>query len=282
MRTRTAQSKTHRANLPNRKVLSAWMITLAATAASTYALDALATAAGMLLVASGLLSGLDHPLVLGFLAATYVLWAVALRTNLGANWSLLRLTGTSTNALSKAAFELTKRRRARTQRIAAAVGYVATELVKEAPYYAGAFGAATLADSVSSNDALLFLAGTNLGAAAYEYGLARLTHRFLRHRRNAPVGTDRVQQRDHHRRVTSRPTAPVPPAGATERVEVHRADGIDDEPRDAGLRHPRPHSRRHRKRQLAGAGHHARAKACGWLRGAVSTPEADRGRRGYR
>jgi hypothetical protein len=58
--------------------------------------------------------------------------------NLSANWSLLRLTGTSTNALSKAAFELTRRRDVRTQRIAAAAGYVAVEIAKEAPYYAGA------------------------------------------------------------------------------------------------------------------------------------------------
>ena len=40
---------------------------------------------------------------------------------------------------------------ARTQRLAAAAGYVATEIAKEAPYYAGAFGAAALTDSVSSN-----------------------------------------------------------------------------------------------------------------------------------
>jgi hypothetical protein len=181
---RTDRSTVHR----RRRVLSAWLITLAATAASTSALDAVATAAGVLLVASGLLSGLDHALALGFLAATYVLWGVALRANLGANWSLLRLTGTSTNVLSKAAFELTRRRGARTQRFAAAAGYVATEIAKEAPYYAVAFGAAALTNSVSSNDALIFLAGANLGAAAYEYVLARLTRRLLRRGRVARRG----------------------------------------------------------------------------------------------
>jgi hypothetical protein len=36
-----------------------------------------------------------------------------------------------------------------------------------------------LTDTVSSNDALVFLAGANLGAAAYEYGLAHLTRAFL-------------------------------------------------------------------------------------------------------
>ncbi|HEX5900250.1 MAG TPA: hypothetical protein VFY32_12680, partial [Solirubrobacteraceae bacterium] len=152
----------------------------------------MATAAGVLLVASRLLSGLDHLVVLVLLAASYVLWGISLRANLRANWSLLDRTQTSTNALSKAAFELTRRRAARTQRIAAAAGYVATEVAKEAPYYAGAFGAAALTDSVSSTDALVFLAGANLGAAAYEYGLARLTRGLLGRQRYASFDTEWV------------------------------------------------------------------------------------------
>jgi hypothetical protein len=156
-----------------------WGVTLTATAASTYALDAVATAAGVALVASGALRGLGHVLVLVVLAASYVAWGAGLRVNLAANWALLERTGTSTNALSKAAYDLARRAQPRTRRLAAAAGYVATELIKEAPYYAGAFGAAVVSDSVSSNDALLFLAGANLGAAAYEYGLARLTRAFL-------------------------------------------------------------------------------------------------------
>jgi NNMT/PNMT/TEMT family len=183
---------TRSCNPPHARAASAWSITLVATAASTYALDAVATAAGALLVASELLSGLDHTLALAFLAATYVLWGVSLRANLHANWLLLRRTGTSTNMLSKAAFELTRRRPPRTQRIAAGAGYVATELAKEAPYYAGAFGAAALTDAISSTDALLFLAGANLGAAAYEYGLAGLTRALLRRPRCASFDNDWV------------------------------------------------------------------------------------------
>jgi hypothetical protein len=106
-----------------------------------------------------------------------VVWGAGLRVNLRANWALLEQTGTSTNALSKAGYDLLKRPRAR--RVAAAAGYVGTELAKEVPYYVGAFGAAVLTDSVSSDDALIFLAGANLGAAAYEYGLARLTRAYL-------------------------------------------------------------------------------------------------------
>ena len=54
-----------------------------------------------------------------------------------------------------------------------------TELAKEAPYYTGAFGAVLVTDSVSANDALVFLGGANLGAGAYEYGLARATNALL-------------------------------------------------------------------------------------------------------
>jgi hypothetical protein len=163
-----------------------WIITLAATAVSTYTLDAVATTAGVILAASHLLHGLDHALVLLFLAGTYVAWWAGLRVNLKVNWALLEETGTSTNVLSKAAYDLVKlkTRSVRARRIAAAIGYVGTELAKETPYYAGAFGAALLSDSVSSNDALIFLGGANLGAAAYEYGLARGIRAFL-HRRDA-------------------------------------------------------------------------------------------------
>jgi hypothetical protein len=162
--------------------LRRWLATLGATAVSTYALDAVATAAGVALAASGLLRGAPQLVLLGFLALTYVAWGAGLGRNLSANWALLQRTGTSTNALSKAAHDLAALRgwRPRAQRVAGAAGYVATEVAKEAPYYAGAFGAAVVSDSIASGDAIVFLSGANLGAAAYEYGLAGLTRAFLR------------------------------------------------------------------------------------------------------
>jgi hypothetical protein len=50
------------------------------------------------------------------------------------------------------------------------------------PYYGGAFGTALLSETLTSTDAIVFIAGTNLGAALYEYGLARLTRTGLRRR----------------------------------------------------------------------------------------------------
>jgi hypothetical protein len=159
----------------------AWIVTFAATVASAYALDAVATTAGVLLAASALLGGAHHATVLVFLAATYVIWGAGMRVNLAANWLLLEETGTSTNLLSKAAHDIVRARSAseRVTRAASSIGYVGTELAKEVPYYVGAFGAAVVTDSVSSNDAIVFLGGANLGAAAYEYGLAGLTRAFL-------------------------------------------------------------------------------------------------------
>src|SRR3954451_3427333 len=157
-----------------------WMITLLATVVSTYALDAFATAVGGALAASGLLGGVAGAQLLMFLAITYFLWAAGLRANLAANWLLLTRTGVSTNALSKAAHDIARGRDAgpRTLRLAASGGYVLTEVAKEIPYYAGAFGASLLT-KVTAADALVFLAGTNVGAAIYEYGAARATRLYL-------------------------------------------------------------------------------------------------------
>jgi hypothetical protein len=170
------------ARAARRRLVTPWAVTLTATAASTFTLEAAATAAGVLLVATGALGGLQHWQSLVFLAASYAAWGAGLRANLRANWTLLEQTATSTNALSKAAHDLTRLRTAsaRARRLASSAGYLATELAKEVPYYVGAFGAAVLSDSVSSNDAIVFLAGSNLGAAGYEYALARLTRTFLR------------------------------------------------------------------------------------------------------
>ncbi|MFF5287911.1 guanitoxin biosynthesis pre-guanitoxin forming N-methyltransferase GntF [Paractinoplanes globisporus] len=170
-----------------------WTVSLAATVASSYALDACAAAAGVALVASGLLAGLGHAWLLLVLAASYAAWAVGLRANLRANWTLLVTTGTSTNVLSKAAYDLARRTSGKTgvSRLAAAIGYVGTQVVAEGIYYAGAFGTAAFSDSVTSTDALGFLAGANFAAALYEYGLARITTGLLRRfRRYASFDTD--------------------------------------------------------------------------------------------
>lgn len=164
-----------------------WMISAGATVASTYALDVIATTAGLLLVWSALFQEVDRDGALAFLAVSYVAWGAGLRINLAENWALLAATGTSTNVLSKAGFDLVRSRThsQRAQRIAAAIGYVGTEFAKEAPYYIGAVGAAVFSDRVAANQVIVFLGGANLGAALYEYGLARLVRAFLARSRGA-------------------------------------------------------------------------------------------------
>src|SRR3954453_2756082 len=173
-----------------------WAVSLAATAASTYALDSCSAAAGIALVASGLLGAFDHPWLVTFLVLSYGAWGLGLRVNVRANGMLLAATGISTNVLSKAAYDVTRRRTSnpRAPRLAAAVGYIGTEVALEVPYYAAAFGAAALTDSITSAEAVVFLGGANLGAALYVYGLGRLTSVFLqrRHRRYASFDIDWV------------------------------------------------------------------------------------------
>ena len=168
---------------------TAWSATVLATGLSAYVLDATATVAGLALVASGLLAGVPHGWLVTALAASYVGWAFGLRSNVRANLALLAGTGASTNVLSKAAYDLTRRWTGsiRAQRWAAACGYIGTEIAKEVPYYAGAFGVAVLSDPVTSGQALIFLTGTNVGAMLYEYAVAWLTRAFLGRRARSPV-----------------------------------------------------------------------------------------------
>ncbi|MEU8240976.1 guanitoxin biosynthesis pre-guanitoxin forming N-methyltransferase GntF [Actinoplanes missouriensis] len=182
---RSPASPVSTAGNPTMSPLAAWTTSIAATAASTYALDACAAAAGAGLVASGLLADLGHRSVLVFLLASYTAWAFGLRAGLRANGSLLAATGTSTNVLSKLAYDVTGRR------WAAAVAYTGTEIAKELPYYTAAFGAAAATDAITTDEALVFLAGANLGAAFYEAALARLT-RTVVGRRHASFDTDWV------------------------------------------------------------------------------------------
>lgn len=165
-----------------------WTATGVATIASTYLLDLLSAGAGALLVASGLLHGVGICAALAFFAASYIVWGGALWPSLAANWALLQNTGGSTCLPSKIAHDLALRRRTgeRTRRIATAAGYVGAEILKEAPYYLGVAGVTLIADGMGADDALVFLGGANLGAAAYEYGLAKVTRRLLA---RTPVAT---------------------------------------------------------------------------------------------
>jgi hypothetical protein len=159
-----------------------WIATVAASFVTFYALDFVATAAGLLLAASGLLAGIRHWQAVALWVATTLVWGAGLWSMLLANWELLQRTGASTNILSKAAYDLVARltpsRRWRC--VAANMGYIGTELAKEAPYYFGAAGVALFSDSVTAIDALVFLVGANLGASIYGFALAHGVRLFAR------------------------------------------------------------------------------------------------------
>ena len=65
--------------------LTSWTITAGATLASTYALDAVATAAGVALAATGLPQRGRHAAVLALRVASYIAWGAGLRVTLAAN-----------------------------------------------------------------------------------------------------------------------------------------------------------------------------------------------------
>lgn len=158
-----------------------WSATIIANAVSIYALDSVSTVAGVLLAASGLLSGVGFHVAAILLGASYVFWAGGLSTSLDANWRLLEATGTSTSILSKLAYDLAGARTKRVgiHRFLSGAGYVVFEFAKETPYYLGAFGLAFASDAISGEEALVFLAGANIGAAIYECGLGWSTRILL-------------------------------------------------------------------------------------------------------
>ena len=114
-----------------------WIATAAASFITAYALDLFATSLGLLVVASGLLSGIGYVEALLLLLASYVFWGSGLWAVIKANWALLQRTGACTNILAKAGHDLAVRLgwSLRWRKIAAYVGNTATELAKEAPYY---------------------------------------------------------------------------------------------------------------------------------------------------
>jgi selenocysteine lyase/cysteine desulfurase len=173
-----------------REVLN-WLATLAATLEATCALDGTATVTGLGLAAvAGPLRDLPTLALVVLLVVSYLAWGLGMKANLRANRALLTTTGTSTSGLSKAAFDVVRHRTSgdRAAHVAAAVGYVAWNVAFDIPYYTGAFGAAALSETITSQAALVFLMGANLGAAVYEYGIAGLTRAFLERRasRRAP------------------------------------------------------------------------------------------------
>jgi hypothetical protein len=171
-----------------------WVATIAASFVTFYGLDLIATGAGLLLVAMGLLAGISHWEALALWAVTNVVWFAGLWSMLLANWELLQRTGASTNILSKAAYDLVGRLTAsrRWRRVAANVGYISTELAKEAPYYFGAAGAALFSDSITAVDALVFIVGANVGASIYGFTLAHGMRLFARRveKEAAEAGSD--------------------------------------------------------------------------------------------
>lgn len=164
-----------------------WAATIAATVVSIGVLDAVVAAVGGLFVLWGVLGDVGPVTLAVVLLASYLLWGLGLGANLRANAELLWSTGTSTDACSKAAFELARRRGggARRCRWAGHVGYLATEVSREVPFFLAAFGAAGMSDRVDQRHATTFLVGSNVGAAACELALALASRAYLARRFSA-------------------------------------------------------------------------------------------------
>ncbi len=165
-----------------------WAITLPANVASFVILDVFATVVGIAVVQFHPFADVNTSLAVALLVGSYAFWLLGLNNAIQQNERLLKRTGVSTSALSKFAYDTSSKmsNNKRIQKYATATGYVAWELLKEIPYYVAAFApivASTLPFIPKLNytlhDALAFLAGANIAAGLYEYGLALITKQGL-------------------------------------------------------------------------------------------------------
>ena len=141
-----------------------------------YALDAVASPAGARSPARPP-AGRAALALLGVLAPSYVLWgAGAAGVNLRANWAFFRSPAPAPTRCRRS--RTTSRRSAPRKRgrdgSRARRGTWAPRSPRRCRTRRRVRRGARC-DTVSSGDAIVFLAGANLGAAAYEYGLGRLT-----------------------------------------------------------------------------------------------------------
>ena len=166
--------------------LEKWGITVGAFVASTSVIDYMAFMTGTAAVIVD--KAAEHPIdnvntagMLALLAGTYLTWGAGMRKNIKQNWELLEHEGWSTNAPSKAMHDLAESKgySEKWQKRLTGAGYVATEAVKELPWWVGA-GLAEYTDLLSFKESLLFIAGANIGATLYEYGAAYGTEAYLR------------------------------------------------------------------------------------------------------
>lgn len=166
-------------------------------------------AGGAAAVALNPLSQVDTKTAAGFLAISYGFWGAGLYKSCKANLRQLESTGTSTSILSKSLYDMSKQLtpNAFLQAAASYFGFTLIQALEEIPFYAASFPGpvgesisqiphvpelpfvpsapdviSRFSDANSRNNEFAFLAGANMGAAAWAYTLGTTINRKLRNK----------------------------------------------------------------------------------------------------
>lgn len=171
-------------------------ITTGASAASGFLLEAICVPSGAAFAAVNPLKDLSSETAISFLASSYIAWGAGIYANFKQTWRALEKEGVGTSAWAKVGYDLSGviinrsllNRFSRTSRViqtgSTLTGFVALEVIKEAPYYAMAFGGKIALDNFapatySPNMEIAFLMGANLAAAVFNGAQALVVNRVL-------------------------------------------------------------------------------------------------------
>lgn len=167
--------------------LARYGVTGAVSFVSSSALEGFALTGATLAAGINPLAGQPIEGALLALGVSYIPLITGTLKNAEEAWKSLEDTGTSVSFLAKVGYDLSKRLTTseRIQKVATYLGFTAIELLKEIPWYIGAFGGGRLVSEVSPehytpNAEYTFLAGANIFGAAYQYAQAGAVEGILR------------------------------------------------------------------------------------------------------
>lgn len=171
--------------------LTRYAITGGLTMATSFGLEAVAIGGAIITAGINPFANLDVKYAIGAVAVFYIPYLTSLVKNADQSWQSLKETGVSVNIFAKAGYDLSKNITGsqKLQKFSTYSGFLGSELMKEIPWYVGAFAGKEIMfgwvpEFHTPNMEYAFLAGANLFAAGYLYAQAGGVEVALRGWRN--------------------------------------------------------------------------------------------------
>ena len=171
--------------------LTRYGITGGLTVLSSIGLEAVAISGATIAAGINPFANLDVKYAIGALAVSYIPYLTSLFKNADQSWQSLKETGVSVNIFAKAGYDLSKNITGsqKLQKFSTYSGFLGSELMKEIPWYVGAFAgkeimSGWIPELYTPNIEYAFLTGANIFTAGYLYAQAGGVELALRGWRN--------------------------------------------------------------------------------------------------